>query len=254
MNSKSVAIAQPTFLPWIGWFDLADQVDLLILLDDVAFSKQSWQQRNRIRTATGLSYVTVPVKTAGRLGQRILDTEIAPGPFADKLPRTISGNYARAPYFERYFGEFTEVLRASASTGKLADLNRGLITWLMTQLHVTTPVVLSSALEVDGKRGELVAKLCEHVGATRYVSPAGAEEYLVEDRLEFDSRSIAVELHVYDHPEYSQCFEPFIPYASALDLLLNHGDAALGIMRSGRRPSRPLGMQPPGSSPAPYQE
>ena len=99
MKSDVVAIVQPTFLPWAGWFDLADQVDLLILLDDVAFSKQSWQQRNRLRTPEGLSYVTVPVRTAGRLGQRIIDTEIAGDGAIDKLIRTVAQNYSRAAHF-----------------------------------------------------------------------------------------------------------------------------------------------------------
>ena len=83
--------------------------------------------------------------------------------------------------------------------------------------------------------------LCEAVGASRYLSPAGAEEYLLEDRDEFDRRRIDVLLHVYEHPVYRQCFQPFIPYASVLDLLLNEGDAAGSIIRSGRRPARALG-------------
>lgn len=245
MSVRTVAILQPTFLPWAGWFDLTDQVDLLIILDDVAFSKQSWQQRNRILTPKGLSYVTVPVKTAGRLGQRILDTELVDTLFVDKVIGAISTNYVHAPYFAAYFSDFCNVFRASASTGKLADLNGGLINWLLEKLGVTTPCVRSSELSVDGTRGELVAKLCEHVGASRYLSPAGAEEYLLEDRSEFDKRSIVVELHVYDHPVYRQCFVPFAPYASVLDLLMNEGDASGDIMRSGRRPSRLLGVEAP---------
>jgi len=243
MDAKTVVIAQPTFLPWSGWFDLADQADLLIVLDDVAFSKQSWQQRNRIRTNTpeGLSFLTVPVRSAGRMGQPILDTALADTVFVDKLLRTISGNYSRAPYFARYYPELCDVMRASAATGKLVDLNTGLIAWLCRQLDVATPQVRASELGVEGKRGEYVARLCEHVEATRYLSPAGAEEYLLEDRGAFDARGIDVVLHVYAHPEYRQCFKPFVPYASALDLLLNEGDAAAGIMRAGRRPARPLG-------------
>jgi hypothetical protein len=240
VKADLVAIAQPTFLPWAGWFDLADQVDLLIVLDDVAFSKQSWQQRNRLRTSAGLTYVTIPVRTAGKLGQRILDTELVDSGAIDKLIRTVSQNYSRAPHFSRYFAEFSAVLRASASAGMLAGLNCGLIDWLFLQLDISTPRVRSSELAVEGKRGALVAKLCERVGASRYVSPAGAQEYLVEDRAEFDHRGIAVELQVYEHPVYHQCFDPFIPYASALDLLLNEGDAAAAILRSGRRPPRKL--------------
>ena len=243
MSVTTVAILQPTFLPWAGWFDLADQSDLLIVLDDVAFSKQSWQQRNRIRTPEGLSYATVPVRTSGRLGQRILDTELANTLFAEKLLKTISANYARAPHFARYYPEFCDVLRSSASTGMLAALNGGLIEWLLSQLGITTPRVLSSELAVEGTRGELVAKLCERVQASRYLSPAGAESYLLEDRAAFDSRSISVELHVYEHPVYGQCFKPFVPYASVLDMLMNEGDTAGEILRSGRRASRPLGVE-----------
>ena len=242
MTPQSVAMAQPTFLSWAGWFDLAAQVDLLIVLDDVAFSKQSWQQRNRIRSPEGLSYITVPVKTAGRLGQRILDTEIASNAFVDKLIRTLAQNYSRAAYFSRYLAEFCSVFKASVAGGKLAQLNCGLIDWLAEQLGVSTPRILSSELAVEGKRGGLIAKLCEHVGAKRYVSAAGAEEYLIADRVEFDSRGIAVELQVYEHPVYRQCFQPFMPYASVLDLLLNEGDAAGAILRSGRRTPRSLAM------------
>ncbi len=222
-----------------------DQADLLIILDDVAFSKQSWQQRNRIRTNDGLSYVTVPVRTAGRLGQPIHETELASMHFVEKLIRTVSANYAHAAHFNRYFPEFCDVLRTSASSGMLSALNVGLIHWLAAQLEIRTPWVHSSSLGVSGTRGALVAKLCEHVSAAHYLSPAGAEAYLLEDRAEFDARSIVVDLHVYEHPKYQQCFKPFVPYASVLDLLFNEGDAAAGILRSGRRPSHRLGAEWP---------
>ncbi len=242
---KCVAIAQPTFLPWSGWFDLAEQVDLLILLDDVAFSKQSWQQRNRIRTAEGLSYLSVPVHTAGKLGQRIRDTEIAGNRFVQKTLRTIAQNYGRAEYFGRYYPALCEVLEKSVATQSLCGLNYGLIDWLALQLGIATPSVRSSELAVGGTRGSHVAQLCERVGAQTYISPAGAEGYLMEDKSEFDRRSITVELQVYEHPVYRQCFQPFVPYASALDLLLNEGEGAGSILRSGRRPSRRLGTTVP---------
>jgi hypothetical protein len=236
----TIAIAQPTFLPWSGWFDLADQVDLLVLLDDVAFSKQSWQQRNRIRTPDGLSYLTVPVSTAGKFGQRICDTGIITDKFVQKTLRTIGQNYRRAEHFDRYYPALCVVLEEAAASGSLCGLNCGLIEWLAAQLGVDTPSVRSSQLGVGGQRGNHVAMLCEHFGARRYISPAGAEEYLIEDRGEFDLRSIAVELQVYEHPVYRQCFQPFEPFASVLDLLLNEGEGAGSILRSGRRPTRRL--------------
>lgn len=237
---KTAVIAQPTFLPWIGWFDLADQANILILLDDVAFSKQSWQQRNRIRTPTGLGYLTASVKTAGRLGQLIVHTELAGDDLTSKVLGSIRGSYAKSPYYSQYFDSFSDVFSAAASTGKLVELNCSLIEWFMGEFGMSVPRVRSSALAVPGHRGEHVALLCERVGARRYLSPVGAAEYLLEDIAEFETRGILVELHAYDHPTYRQQYAPFQPYASALDLLMNEGPASLQIIRSGRGLSHPL--------------
>lgn len=233
-------IAQPTFIPWIGWFDLADQADVLIILDDVQFSKQSWQQRNRLRSPEGLSFLTVSVKSAGRSQQLINEVELLNEIMVEKLLRTIQTYCARAPYFRELFPGLGAAMREGAATGKLAELNIVVIRWIMLTLGIDVPLVRSSKLQTDGKRGEYVAALCEEVGATRYLSPAGAEEYLLEDRSAFDLRGIQVELHVYEHPEYRQCFKPFEPYASVLDLIFNTGPEALAILQSGRRTARLL--------------
>lgn len=238
---RTCVIAQPTFIPWIGWFDLADQADVMIILDDVQFSKQSWQQRNRLRTPEGLGFLSVSVKSAGRSHQLINEVELANESSVEKLLRTIQGYYARAPFFREHFPGLGASMREGAATGKLAELNISVIRWIMQTLGIDVPLVRSSELEMEGKRGEYVAALCEKVGANRYLSPAGAEDYLLEDRAAFDSRGIPVELQVYEHPEYRQCFKPFEPYASVLDLIFNTGPEALEILRSGRRHSRALG-------------
>lgn len=241
---RTCVIAQPTFIPWIGWFDLADQADMMIILDDVQFSKQSWQQRNRLRTPEGLSFLSMPVKSSGRSHQIINEVELANEASIEKLLRSIQGYCARAPFFRELFPGFSAAMREGAATGKLAELNIVVIRWIMQTLGITVPLVRSSELKTDGKRGEYVAALCEKVGASRYLSPAGAEEYLLLDRHAFDRRNISVWLHVYEHPEYRQCFKPFAPYASVLDLIFNTGPEALAILRSGRRPPRALGASP----------
>jgi hypothetical protein len=239
---KTCVISQPTFLPWLGWFDLADQGDVMIILDDVPFSKQSWQQRNRIRTRNGLEFLTVPVKTSSRFGQRILDCELAGQPFVEKMLKTLQANYARAPFFPNAIDELTTTMKAAAGTGRLVELNCALISWIAGRLGVTTPMRRASTLGTGGERGEHVAAICECVGARRYLSPAGAENYLIEDKHAFDRRDISVWIHVFEHPQYVQRFVPFLPYASALDLIFNVGPAAADVMRSGRRPARALGQ------------
>lgn len=238
MSAKIIAIAQPTFLPWAGWFDLADQVDLFVILDDVAFSKQSWQQRNRIRTRNGLEFLSVPVKTSGRLGQRIADCELVDQSFVVKMVKSLQANYSKAPFFGVTFDELASTLQTAASTNRLVELNCALISWMAARLGVTTPMIRASTLAAGGERGEYVAAICECVDADRYLSPAGAEGYLIEDRHSFERRGIEVLIHVYEHPEYVQRFTPFIPFASALDLIFNLGPTAGEVMRSGRRVAR----------------
>lgn len=237
---KTCVIAQPTFLPWLGWFDLVDQADVLVILDDVAFSKQSWQQRNRIRTRNGLEFLTVPVKTAGRLGQRIADCELVNQSFVVKIIKTLQANYAKAPYFASNFDQFITTAEKSAMTGRLVDFNYSLISWMAEQLGLATPMILASTLGAAGHRGEHVAEICKSVGADHYLSPFGAADYLREDKRAFDLRSISVSLHSFEHPEYLQCFSPFIPFASTLDLIFNAGPASIDIIRLGRRPALPL--------------
>lgn len=240
-GGKLCAISQPTFLPWLGWFDLADQADVMVILDDVAFSKQSWQQRNRIRTARGLEFLTVPVKTAGRLGQQINETEIADPHLVRKLISSLRANYGRTSGAASALEELQALITAAVATAKLVELNCALIGWIADRLEIETPIVRASTLASGGVRGEHVAKLCEKLNATQYLSPVGAEQYLIEDRRFFDSRGISVWIQVYEHPIYTQCFSPFEPFACALDLIFNEGSKAPEIMRSGRRPARPLG-------------
>lgn len=242
-KERVCVISQPTFLPWVGWFDLADQADVMVLLDDVAFSKQSWQQRNRIRTPRGLEFLSVPVKTTGRIGQRIDECELAGQHFVRKMIASLQANYGRAQWGD-VVDEFAQVLMKATDTGLLVELNCALIEWISARLGVTTPMLRASTLSAGGRRGGHVAAICDMLSARHYLSPAGAEEYLLEDRAAFEALGITVWMHVYEHPKYAQRHAPFMPYACALDLIFNEGPNAAAIIRSGRRPARPLGMFP----------
>ncbi len=231
-----VAICQPTYLPWSGYFDLMDQVDVFILLDDVQFEKRSWQQRNRIKTPVGLQWLTVPVITRGRQEQLIRGVEIETAHFSRDHCRAIELNYRRAPFFEHYFDELSS--RLSPQDGMLlADLNVRLIEWFMKKLGIETRLVVSSGLRQSGKRTELLANLCESQGANLYISPLGSSVYLLKEKDALLAKGIDVVFQHYEHPEYRQQFPPFLPYASVLDLILNEGDRSLEILRTGRRPA-----------------
>jgi hypothetical protein len=230
-----IAIAQPTYLPWLGYFDLLDQVDKFVLLDTVQFEKQSWQQRNRIKTPTGLLWLTVPVVFRGRLGQRIVDVEIREAAFWRDHLRAVELNYRRAPFFDEYYPAFSELLPAASSGLCLAELNIHLLHWLAELLGIKTPIVRSSELAVDGKRTHLLADICSLMGATTYVSPLGSADYLLYELPILTGAGVDVAFQHYEHPLYRQLFLPFQSHASVLDLLFNEGGNSLPMIRSGRR-------------------
>jgi WbqC-like protein family len=230
-----VAISQPTYLPWMGYFDLIDQVDSFVFLDGVQFEKRSWQQRNRIKGSNGLILLTVPVSVKGQFGQLIAQVTISDIQDWRKHSRSVEMNYRRARFFEKYWLDFNAVLEAGWKTGSLVDLNLAMIRWCMRQLGIEKPMLQSSQMPCTGKRSELLAEICKRLGATCYLSPLGSAEYLLEEAQEFTTRGIEVQFQHYEHPSYEQQYPPFVPYASVIDLIFNLGDEAISVVRSGRR-------------------
>ena len=228
-----IAISQPGYLPWTGFFDLIDQVDKFVLLDDAQFVKQSWHQRNRIKSPIGLQWLTVPVVFRGRLGQSLCDVEIREPRFWQKHLRSIQANYGRARYFRDYFPHLTEILEKHGPGKKLIDLNLALAQWLAGELSIKTPMVRSSTLHLEGNRSGHLVATCERLGATDYISPRSST-YLLDDLSMFDEEGIAVYFQNYSCSEYEQRFPPFLPYTSVIDLLFNEGPQAGDIMRGGR--------------------
>ena len=229
-----VAINQPTYFPWIGYLDLVDQVDCFVILDNVQFVKQSWQHRNRIRTAAGLQWLTVPVKWHGRFGQLIQDVEIRDSQFGVSHLRAIELAYRRSQFFNRYFPELSNRLLSGGSS--LVEMNVSVLTWMLETLGIGTPLVTASSLGKSGKRTDLLAEICSELRATQYISPAGSAEYLIPEQHILSERGIQIGFQHYEHPTYRQLHQPFTAFASAVDLIFNEGNESLRVLRSGRRP------------------
>lgn len=234
-----IAIMQPTYLPWCGYFDLMDQADFFVFLDDVPFQKRSWQQRNRIVRSEGLAWLTLPIKSKGLRGQRICDVELADSGVSAKHARTIGTVYSNSPFTKALLWEY-ELVAESAGTS-LSMLNVGLIEAMCKGFEIDTPWALASELTTGAHRGEHLARICQALGASEYLTPPGSVDYLLEDVESFDSRGIAVRVQDYEHPTYPQeGRSSFCSHASAIDLLARTGPQAGEILRSGRRASQPL--------------
>ena len=226
-----VAIMQPTYLPWIGYFAMMDRVDQFVLLDNVQFEKRSWQQRNRIKTVNSIVWLTVPVVTKGKREQLIKDVLIEKsGCFQDKHIKSITLNYKKSLYFDIYSNDLFEILNKGHI--KLPELTIELIKKIKVMLGITTKLICSSELDVDGTKAELIAGICEELNATEYLSSPGSEEYINESD-SFLKRNIPVNYHRFNNIEYKQNWGEFVPYISVIDLLFNMGSDSLNIIRKG---------------------
>ena len=229
---RVVAICQLNFLPWLGYFDLIDRSNIFVLLDDVEFSKQSWQQRNRIKTTNGNHWLTVPVIYRGHSGQEIKSVRIKENSnYKKKHINTIKQYYSKSTYFNMYINELSLIINKPHQY--LVELNIDLINWLCLKIGINTRLIKSSQMSIDiSERVEKLVNICKELGADHYLSPAGSKEYIEENNI-FSKHGIKLLYQDYKHPTYNQMYGDFIPFMSVIDLLFNEGDKSLEIIKSG---------------------
>ena len=221
----TLVVLQPSYLPWLGYFDQLNRADVFVWYDDVQFDKHGWRNRNRVKGPNGPLWLTVPILHSGRSTQLICDVEIDNRlPWRRKHLSTIEQLYARAPFLAHVLPPLTEVLEYAWQ--RLVDLDIATTDWLAEEFGITTTRFRSSMLGIGGDRNERLLNFCRHFGATRYLTGDAARDYLDVGR--FEAIGVEIEWHGYDHPTYPQLHAEFIPCLSALDLLLNAGPAAAG--------------------------
>ena len=233
------AIMQPTYLPWIGYFDLIDSADQFVFLDDAQVLKRSWGVRNRILAQNGETFLTVPLSghTHGE-GSAFVDTRIdSTQNWAKTQLATIRHAYAKAPHFADVFASLEALLMAGHPT--IGALNEDFISSTALRIGVTTPFLKSSQLQgVEGRKDERLVSICRAIGASTYLSAPGSAAYIEQEREggAFAGSGIAILYQSFDHPVYPQRRDGFVSHMSIVDLLMNCGyDSALEIVRSGRR-------------------
>jgi len=240
MPAKRLAAIQSSYIPWKGYFDLIRAADHFVLLDDVQFTKRDWRSRNRIKTAEGSRWLSIPVHTKGRFLQRIEDTVISDAAWGKRHWEALRRSYARTPFFDRYRAVL-EPLYLNPVSERLSAVNHAFITAICQLLGITTPITWSSAYRTREGANERLIDICQACGATDYLSGPSANSYL--DHPAF--RSAGITVHVADYggyPEYAQPHPPFDHAVSALDLLFCAGPAAVGYMKD-LCPASPIGSR-----------
>lgn len=224
-----ISIMQPTYLPWLGYFELMYNCDIFVFLDDVQFVKKTWHHRNKLKSVNGELLLTVPILSKGKYKQYIKDVVIDnESPWMRKHLKTIIINYCKASFFNKYIQRLESIY--SFNYQKLIDLNLAIIEFLKQEIGIDTKIICSSDLNVNGFKNDKIISICKSLKADILYNTWGAKEIL--DLELFDKNGIKLILQEYKHPVYRQLNGNFISHLSALDLLLNEGDKSLEIILS----------------------
>lgn len=227
---RRVAIVQSCYIPWKGFFDLIAGVDRFLLYDDAEYSKNSWRNRNRIKTANGTQWLTIPVAYSGRSRQRIDEVVVADAGWRERHWKSLRQSYARTPFFDEY-APALERLYLDGGEERLSEINRAFIEHVCGLLGIGTELGWTSDLDVEGSGSERVLALCRAAGADVYVSGPSARAYLDVDA--FAAAGIEVRWVDYSgYPEYPQPHPPFEHEVTVLDLLFCTGPEAPRHLKS----------------------
>ncbi len=228
-GERVVGIHQPEYLPWLGFLNKLVNSNTFVLLDNVQFRKNYFQNRNRIRTSEGWVWLTVPVKK-GPLERLISEIEINNSTeWGVTHWKSIQQNYSRLRFFEDYSGFFEDVF--NTVWNHLSELNTEIIRYFADSLGIETEIISASNMETSGSSSELLLNICNKLDADIYLSGSFGKNYLNETL--FREAGIEVVYQDFHHPEYRQVYEPFVSDMSGLDLLFNEGASGQEIIKKG---------------------
>jgi hypothetical protein len=230
-----VAVTQPNYLPWLGYFDLLDEVDCWVCLDNVALSRRSFVVRNRVKLLNGdWKWLSLPISYAPR-GTSVRQARLAGSEFANRHCRIVEANYRDAPFYADHVDWLKETLEPRESS--VAAYSARVVRSIAARIGVSFEFHFASSLapELRGSAQDKILQLCEALGGVdRYYGFATGVEAGLYRPPDFAARGIRFLTQDYDHPTYPQLGVSFVPYLSVLDLLLNVGPNTLRTIRLGR--------------------
>lgn len=225
---------QPIFLPWPGFFAKAMRADVMVLLDAVQFPVgRGWMNRNRLKSAHGDLWLTVPVHRKGRGKQTIGAMELfEASDWRRTHLRGIRQHYAHAPFLSDYWSRIEAIYRRG--NRYLLEFNLALIRLMYESLGIGARLCLQSELGVVGTGTRLLVDLCETTGTDTYLALPQSVKYLESPR--FRDAGVDLRFLAFEPPVYPQLWGEFRYNLSMLDLLLCHGSKSPDIIKTGLRP------------------
>jgi len=214
------AIIQPSYLPWLGLFELISKVDYFVHYDDVQFDKRGWRHRNLVKGPNGLEWLTIPVHLpSGSHGTLIRDAQIAKKDWGRTHLNLIRDRYKLAPFVDWAIEWLTPML--SGDYELITDVTIPLLEICSSKLKLKPNWVKSSTLNVVDERNLKLIKICKILGAQKYISGPSASSYL--DVELFNEHGIEVNFFNYKKFSYPQLYGNFEAKVSVVDLFVMLG-------------------------------
>lgn len=219
---------QPAYLPWLGYFEKIQRSDIFIFMDAVQFEKNSFINRNKIKTPQGGQWLTIPVKTKGHTSSTLIETEVDNSkPWRAKHLKSIEMNYSKAPYFKEYYPKLVHLLSFPATN--LAQLCWEQLNFWLAEFEIKVNIIRLSSLNIKSKKSELVINLCKHFSASRFLAGSLGRNYLNEG--DFATAYIKVDYQEFNHPVYLQRWGEFEPCMGIVDYWMNCGSGKINFTK-----------------------
>jgi len=217
---QKIAILQSNYIPWKGYFDIINDVDLFIFYDDVQYTKHDWRNRNRIKTPDGVKWITIDVES--HITQLIYEVTFKNKRWNIKQWETIKQFYGKAPFFKQY-RPFFEDLYLGKAYESLSEFNQYSIQQIAGEiLGIKTKFADSRIYEGTKKKTDRLIDILTKAGASTYISGPAAKAYIEKDKF-IDAGINLIYKNYSDYPIYPQLYESFEHGVTILDLIYNVG-------------------------------
>ena len=191
---RTIAIHQPAYIPWLGYFEKIQKSDIFVILDTVQFSKNSFDNRNLVSLNGKDKWLTVPVKTSKKFKKNSFqELEILQNNWQKSHWGIINESYGKSPFFDEFADDLEKFYKKKWVY--FLDLAWQMLGFLLKKLEINTKIIMASSLDIKSSRSQMLLDICKSLKAKKYYSGIGAKDYL--DESIFKKSNILVEYQKY---------------------------------------------------------
>lgn len=223
-----IAIIQPCFVPWLGYFEQMAVADIFVYFDDVQYTKKDWRNNNQLKSQYGVKPIHVPVSNASTgilINQALISYNEK---WEDNILNKLNEWYKKAPFFAEVMELIKPIIYRKYE--KLVDLNYALNNAICQYVGITTPIYYSSSIpRISADKNSRILEICQHFPGVNVLYDGKSAQNFIDLEL-FRKHGINVVFQDYIHTPYKQLWGEFLPYMSVIDLLMNHGRNSMDII------------------------